>query len=476
MKTQLTRIRIEAERQGEDICLTRVESLWSDQARTHICSPADWPKNADTPLVWEVFEAIRRCPERDSIQLEGDLASRVRNLKNNAPVWSRTVFGSTTSDSGQIVCRLSEMFESRHGSVQLFPDSISEDCQIELVLPGTEQPRQTIANEDLVELGLSIYQDIDQFLSEPDAEDKRYTEVDGKKSQGIWVRGIDVVCNRIAQKAVRRWSTDGDRDVDARTFGEDLDLDDTNIRSFVATTEHLPDVLCLFDLLDGTEHWASGTNLFSSAMSFMVLSETGQYELEVSMLMMFDLMGRCWKVYVAREDEGSAYVQSLDGSRRQRLTPSRGKVTMETARVCTVARAPQHWNTLSCLIEKSGGCPVGAMNSFGGNPMLGLLAEGRYHAVFQPDQRIVDGDRQPLWDLLPGLHLCWRSGCHVRFSDGSPFDVKQIAQDAIHTGEQICPYIATPHEELIKPLVEWLNPGGEMQPPRKTSKLKLPRS
>ena len=34
MKTQLTRIRIEAERQGEDICLTRVESLWSDQART----------------------------------------------------------------------------------------------------------------------------------------------------------------------------------------------------------------------------------------------------------------------------------------------------------------------------------------------------------------------------------------------------------------------------------------------------------
>ena len=99
MKTQLTRIRIEAERQGEDICLTRVESLWSDQARTQICSPDDWPKNADTPLVWEVFEAIRRCPERDSIQLEGDLASRVRNLKNNAPVWSRTVFGSTTSDS-----------------------------------------------------------------------------------------------------------------------------------------------------------------------------------------------------------------------------------------------------------------------------------------------------------------------------------------------------------------------------------------
>ena len=249
MKTQLTRIRIEAERSGEDICLTRVESQWSDQARPQICSPADWPKNADTLLVWEVFDAIRRSSDRDSIQLEGDLATRVRNLKNNAPVWSRTVFGATTSDSGRIVCRLSEMFESRHGSVQLFPDSISEDCQIELIIPGTERPRQTIANDDLVELGLTIYRDIDQFLSEPDAEDKRYTEVDGKKSKGIWVRGIDVVCNRIAQKAVRRWSNEGDRDVDARTFGEDLDLDDTNIRSFVATTEHLPDVLCLFDLL-----------------------------------------------------------------------------------------------------------------------------------------------------------------------------------------------------------------------------------
>ena len=110
----------------------------------------------------------------------------------------------------------------------------------------------------------------------------------------------------------------------------------------------MPDVLCLFDLLDGTEHWASGTNLFSSAMSFMVLSETGQYELEVSMLMMFDLMDRCWKVYLAREDDGSAYVQSLDGSRRQKLTPSRGEVT-----ICLLYTSPSPRDVCSSRMPSS---------------------------------------------------------------------------------------------------------------------------
>jgi fructose-1,6-bisphosphatase/inositol monophosphatase family enzyme len=292
-----------------------------------------------------------------------------------------------------------------------------------------------ITDDDLLALGRSICWDVREELSgEVLGED---AETISEPKPGLQVKFIDLACNRRARRAVAAWE---------RKHGSKALLAGGDLVPVAPTRDREP-VICCLDSLDGTQHWLRGRNLYCTAMSFFARGDAqdSPYRLRVSLVQNAD-----GTVFFAREDQYAAFIDGVDSPIR---VTAGGVTTLQEAQICTVCRRPDHYRILVAHLADSS--PFGGLYTFGGNPILAELAQGRYDAVFQPDASAI-GDSQALWDWLPGGHIAYRSGCCILNLDGDELQVAAAAETCLNGVDGNFPFVAATNRELAAAIVEWL--------------------
>lgn len=302
-------------------------------------------------------------------------------------------------------------------------------------VPLETSPTATL-DEELVALARSICWDVRLQLKESVTPESVRKVDEPKHGQEVLV--ADLAAVSAARRSIADWTSR--TGVAVSLLGEDVEgsTAETGGQS----------ILCLLDALDGTQHWARGRDLWCTALSIFSRDDRGAPSLRVSAVHLAN-----GSVVIAREDEQATF---LEGDSTPLEVDARRRVEIEASHVCTVSRRPAHYRVLAPHLAD--GVPFAGLYTFGGNPILVELAQGRYDAVFQPDASGID-DPQELFDWLPGGHVAYRSGCTLLDLDGQQIDLLHAASEAIVGRVKSLPFVASIDPGLAREIVNWLGGG-----------------
>jgi fructose-1,6-bisphosphatase/inositol monophosphatase family enzyme len=312
--------------------------------------------------------------------------------------------------------------------------------------------------DDLVDLGIQIGIKVTTYLkglhvSSPDLQ--RVVTDDG--IAGKFTYQFDVRANSIACEELEKWAHA--RELIVHPFGEECEQKGQDIRAYIfdqhQRDEGMPDILCLLDAVDGSQHFLHRRNLWCTALSFFVREmRAGQRRSPLSYgLAASIIVDAEQRIFFAREaaasGKGGAFWRELvDGHDRLLQCPT-GQHDLSKAEVCSVFRRPDHYDDSMAI-----GFPKAAgLNSFGGNPMLAALsAPDGYDAVYQVLRSSAGAQR--MYDWLPGLHVAERANATVLALDGQKFKVANTANDCVNLGSgETRGYVAARNLKLAKQLV-----------------------